>query len=107
MSAERLTIAGSVEFAWAIIAMDTACAWWVDMSRRKPASALVSPGVVARVARNAPPAPSSRPATSSAASQATPKRISRRCGAPSTGAAVSVAPVPVERAISPPAECHP
>src|SRR5262245_43672423 len=89
MSALRVRMLGSVVPAWAIIDICTAWAWWVLMSRRKPASGLVSPGTPAvRVARKVPPAPRRRPAMSSAASQATPKRKSRG----GAGTAVSAAP---------------
>src|SRR5262249_60985377 len=54
MSPPSVRTSGRVAFWYAIMPISTAWAWWVDMSRAKPASAESSPGVPGRVSRPAP-----------------------------------------------------
>ena len=65
--------------------MSTACAWWVCMSRAKPASALVALGVAGALGPVA--RPSSTPATSATSTRSAPTTARR------------VRPIEVETAI--------
>jgi site-specific DNA recombinase len=91
MSRPTLRTSGSVARWYAIIAISTACAWWIFMSRAKPASGEVLPGS-RRVGMSRPRAvPRASPTTMPMASASVPNRRRGRGGSASSTSSVSYA----------------